>query len=345
MLAAGVEAAADLDLQVLHRRIKLAVAGRNPLAQFRGQAAGRRNAELAGVRSRTGGDVAQGGGAGLRQADRRQVGVEAGQIGLADPAQHDVLFNRGARQTAVVAPGDVGQRSHLLGRDVAQRQAHGRHCVARLALRHDVARHPVGKPFGLRLFRQGAGRPRGDLVRHTEVVQVERPATVLRQDRAFFQHQSPKFLDAQLGHQEFQARPRPVLLFTQPREDPADRLRQGQDFFLRHKFVQQLRLVRNSTQSAADVEGETAPQLAVFDPCLGDEADVVHVGQTASVIGAARKGDLELAAKILGVLVIQQEIRQRRGRRASRRSSRRCKRQTAGRPSRCAPRCRMPLAW
>ena len=101
-----------------------------------------------------------------------------------------------------------------------------------------------------------------------------------------------------------------VLLFTQSRENPADRLRQGQNFFLGGKFFQHLRLVRDGAQAAADVEGEASAQQAVLHPCLGNEAHVVHVGQAAALVGAARKRNLDLAAEVLSILVVQQEIRQ-----------------------------------
>ena len=42
----------------------------------------------------------------LAQADRHEIGIEGWQIGLADPAQHDVLFHGGTRPATIVAPGD-----------------------------------------------------------------------------------------------------------------------------------------------------------------------------------------------------------------------------------------------
>ena len=198
----------------------------------------------------------------------------------------------------------------MIGSQVAERQADGGHSVTVLTLRRDVARHPLGKPFGMRFLRQVARRPRGDFVGDAQVVHEQRPTPVVRQDGAFLQYQAPELLHPQLGDQELEACPCAVLLFSQPCEDPAHRLGQRQDFFLGNEFIQQLRLVRHGPQAAADVEREAALQLAVPCLCLGNEAHVVHVRQAATLVRAAGKSDLDLAAEVLGVLVVQQEVRQ-----------------------------------
>src|SRR5207245_9698237 len=93
MLSATVEAAADLDVQVLHRLIQLKALLRQPLAQLACQSARGRNSQLACIRSRARDDVDNGPRAGFSQANRMQRVVELWQIALADPANHEVLLD------------------------------------------------------------------------------------------------------------------------------------------------------------------------------------------------------------------------------------------------------------
>jgi len=109
VLAAGVEAPADLDAQAADRLVELVRRRGEPLAQLAGESARRRDAELAGVGSRAGGDVQDRPGAGLAEPDLDQRVVQGGQIGLADPAEHDVLLDREPHRVADEPARDVGE--------------------------------------------------------------------------------------------------------------------------------------------------------------------------------------------------------------------------------------------
>ena len=78
-----------------------------------------------------------------------------------------------------------------------------------------------------------------------------------------------------------------MLLLAQTREDPGNRLGQREDLLHRQKLVEELRLVGHGPEPAPDIELEALLCLAVGAPLASDEADVVHAGQAAVVLGAA----------------------------------------------------------
>ncbi len=144
MLAAGVEAARDLDLEILDRLVELEVAGLDAAPQLGGEAARRRDAELAGVGARAGGDVDQRRGAGKRQADGGEIAVERRE----DRAPRSSAGRSSAPPWCADRPplyrrAIAGQRAELARGDVAERQAHGGHRSSRLALRQHVGRAPA----------------------------------------------------------------------------------------------------------------------------------------------------------------------------------------------------------
>ena len=79
---------------------------------------------------------------GSGKAHGLEIAIEIADVGLADPAEHEVLLDGGANRAVGVPPDDVGQRAHLVGGDVAERQHDGRRHVARLTCsRRFVATH------------------------------------------------------------------------------------------------------------------------------------------------------------------------------------------------------------
>jgi hypothetical protein len=58
---------------------------------------------------------------------------------------------------------------------------------------------------------------------------------------------------------------------------------------------------------------KTSARLPVLKACTGDEAEVVHIGQTTGMLGAAGKSRFKFATKVLRVLMPQQEVRQGMG--------------------------------
>src|SRR5436305_1605524 len=76
----------------------------------------------------------------------------------------------------------------------------------------------------------------------------------------------------------------------------------GKQFLLGAEVHEDLGLVRNRAQAAADEQLE--PALAVLD--LGDSAEVVDRDQGARLVLAPGEGDLELSAEVLRVAVPEQ---------------------------------------
>ena len=139
MLAATIEAAADLDVQVFcTASSNWKLFSPSCSAQFRGESARRRNSELAGIGSGASDDIDDGARAGVRQASGFERLVEFRQIALAHPANHEVLFDRGAHGFFGEAANDVRQRAQLVGGNVAQRKRDGHRHVAGLLLRASV---------------------------------------------------------------------------------------------------------------------------------------------------------------------------------------------------------------
>ena len=135
----------------------------------------------------------------------------------------------------------------------------------------------------------------------------------MRQTLALFQHQFLEFLDPQILNQELDARAAAILLFAQARENAGDRLRQRQQFFRRNKRVEQLRLIRDGAEPAADGHFKAALLLSVFDLRDGDHAHVVHARESAGMLRAAAEGRLEFPSEILGVRMAHQEFGQGAG--------------------------------
>ena len=97
MLAATIEAAADLDVQIFApTSSNCETLLGQPLAQFGGQSARGGDAQLAGVGAGAGDDVDDGAGAGIAKSDGFKCLVEFRQIALADPAKDEILLDGGA---------------------------------------------------------------------------------------------------------------------------------------------------------------------------------------------------------------------------------------------------------
>ncbi len=76
------------------------------LVHHGGQSARGGDAELAGVGAGAGDHVLDLAGAAQGQVQLPELGVERRQVGLGDPAQHQVLLDRGANVIAHVLAGD-----------------------------------------------------------------------------------------------------------------------------------------------------------------------------------------------------------------------------------------------
>ena len=138
-------------------------------------------------------------------------------------------------------------------------------------------------------------------------LQILRPSRVRRQSLALFPNQFLEFFDSQIVNQKFNARPIAILLFSQARENPGNRLGDRQQFFRRQEGVEQFRLVRNGAQSSAHVHGKTAHFLPVFGARDAHQAQVVHVRESAGMLRAAAERGFEFPAEALAVRVAEQE--------------------------------------
>ena len=136
-----------------------------------------------------------------------------------------------------------------------------------------------------------------------------------------------------------------LVALAEAREHAADRLRHRQQLAFGQEFVEQQRRLRHRAEAAAHVVLEAAHGLAVDGAGAGDAAHVVEVRQPARVVLAAREGDLELAAKVLGVVVAQQEEGDGVGVRHDVERFRLADARRRGTPSRCARCCRTPHGW
>ena len=255
VLAAGVEAAADLDVQALHGFVQGVALGGQALAQLAGQAARGSDAQLAGVGARAGCHVDDGAGASLTQAEGLEGLVQLQQVGLGHPAQDDVLLHGGAHRLAGEAPGQIGQRAQLAGGQVAQGQPDGGGVIAGLALAIGVGLQPALEAFGPGGAIERHGRAQRLLVKGAQAgfAQEGGPFGVVRQGGALFQHQALELVDAELLHQELDAGAVAVFLFAQAGEDAGDGLGGGQQLALGQKGIKQLGLLRHGAQPAADI--------------------------------------------------------------------------------------------
>ena len=263
----------------------------------------RGNAELAGIGAGAGHDVRQAESAGRRQIERRQLLVQGRQIAVGDPAEQQVLVYRRADGIADIPAADGSQRPQLPRRDVAQRQKDGDHRVARLPLRPHV--HPAPALEARRRARKIKRRRRLQrrFLEPFRFFQILRPLRIGQEFLPLLVEQAVELLHAQLGDQELHARLGAVLLFAQAGKHAGDGLRQRQHFLDRHKVAVELGLMRNGSQTAAQVHAEAALRSPVFFPHRRDRPDVVHQGQAAGVLRAAGKGHLEFPAEVLRIRV------------------------------------------
>ncbi len=145
------------------------------------------------------------------------------------------------------------------------------------------------------------------------VLHEVRPSRIGSQRLALFQNQFLEFLDAQIVNEELDPRAVAILFLAEPGEDSGYGLRERQNLFHRNKRVKEFRHVRDGAKSATDEHLKSPLLRSVLVPGAGDEADVVHVRQAASVLRASAERGLELPAEVLAVRVAQEKLRQRAG--------------------------------
>ena len=243
------------------------------------------------------------------QASGHQLGIQGWQVGLADPAQHDVLLDRGAGVAAIVAPRRWRPERASAA---AVRSPSGKQMVATAypACRWNMTLvcSQSSKTGRIRAWSSTAvlAASACSSVRGNTLQVGGQSSSSSGMSRALFDDQAPEFVDAEFRHQEFEARPRAVALFAQARKHPRDGLRQRQNLVFRHKRFEQL------APGAAPTPGRrrrstSKPRCSCPSTCCvaATKADVVHVRQAAGFLRAAGKGDFELCARSPACLYAQ----------------------------------------
>ena len=292
VLAARVEAAAGLDVQVLRVRVLVDARLAQLLAAARpASAARRRDAELARVGARAGGDVADRAGARRGQVDRlraprrRRAGPPRSPSGAACSARRWCASCRrctcGRRRPARAPARDVRSPSGSVI-DRHRRSRPGAAATTLVARQRLEARRDAG--------RRGSGA--GGAERLLVGARAGRRGTPSSADRARSLARSSstrrfELLDAQLLDHELEAGARAVRLLAEAREHAAHRLRDRQQLFLGQELVEQLRVLRHRAEPAADVPARSRARLAVDLARARDGAEVVEVRQAARVVACS----------------------------------------------------------
>ena len=302
VVAAGVNAARDLDLEVadLSRPLRRAEALGDSL-RHRNRSRGRQRAI---IEARAADDVADepdvlGGEAVAREAvvDRREI-LER-HVG-----QHDVLLVRDAQLVVRIALREIGHVVHLRRRGVAgdaadRLQRDREHAVARHLVREDVAGDEAaeGGVVGLALLVGARLRAPSRQVRHREIGD-DAVDFVLRQGQAGIAVLREIVFDgvadrvgALLVDEDLDARL--VLVVAAPLEivHAQDRVRVGEQVGLGQKLADAVRDQRRAALAAADIDGEADLTRLVAHHLV---ADVVHLDRGAVGRRAGHR-DLELA--------------------------------------------------
>src|SRR5581483_2030048 len=148
VLAATVEASADLDVQVLHGFVGRVALFSDALAELGGETARRGNAELASIGAGARDDINQCPGSGFAETNGVEGLEKLRQVALADPPDHEILLDRGPNGLSGEAADNVAERAELVRRDVAERQSNGDGDVSRLTLRPRIEFEKLLELFG-----------------------------------------------------------------------------------------------------------------------------------------------------------------------------------------------------
>ena len=219
---------------------------------------------------------------------------------------------------------EVGERARLVGVKSPSGSVTVAVDVARLALRHDVGRAPGVEARGVAA---PAAARRPGLSGFSSVTCRSARNAVQRsigaQLGALFEHQALELLDAELLDHELEARARRGSSFSPRRANTRHTACAiGSSSSSGTNSSNSCAVLRHRAEAAADVELEAALHLAVDDARARDAPMSWKLVRPHGVVLAARERDLELAAEVLGVVVAEQEERDRVGVRRRRRTPR-----------------------
>ena len=310
MLAARVGAARDLDVELLarlDRRGRLARRCAERVFDGGGELARAGHGEVAGVGAGARGDVVDGARAGATEAERQELGVQRGQAGLGDEAEHQVLLVREARGAVGELARQLGRAAQLRRGDVAALEPRDDRVVAGLALLDAVRRVEAGEAvLGGRLAHRGAQAQHRVGAHFVGDVDGDGAAAVGVDLGQLGGVLLAKAVHADLADDVLEARARLVLAVAHAVEHAHHRLDDRQEALGRHELLERVRVLRRRRQAAAD---------ANFEPAFGianarQNGDVVDRALRA-VVAAAGERDLELARHRLADRVAQEVARDR----------------------------------
>ena len=289
VMAAGVDAAGDLDAQLADRLLALEI--REALGDALGHGDRARVRERAVVEARAGDDVAREPDVGRGKAERDEGLPEREELAGLDVGEHQVLLVRHANLAEAQALGEIGQGLHLVGADVARHLADRLERdvgdgIARLEMRRRVVPQParegrIGTPLGLEAgWRRcdllvGGGREMGADTRDLGLGQRER--TLL--DRGpLGLDEGGEFLDTELVHEDLDTRLEEVVAPAELVVDAQDGLEIGEEMLLRQEPAHGLGDERRASLAAAHRHLEADLARGVLPD---EEADVVGLDRGA----------------------------------------------------------------
>ena len=233
--------------------------------------------EVAEVAARAADDAGQQADVGRRQAGRLRRLPDFVEVGLADVGEDDVLLVRDAQFAEAVAVGEFGDAFHLLGGDVAgrdavrlQRQRDGG--VARHLVRVRVAVDPAGEGLfavpvlleaevdGRQVVVVGGAEVRGDALEFG----LREGRRAVREVRPLGLDLAGEFLDAERLDEDLDARLVDVVAAAEAVVDAQDGLGVGEEVLPGQELAHHLAADRGAPEAAADDHAEARSRRPAF---------------------------------------------------------------------------------
>src|SRR3954468_21824020 len=283
VMAAGVDAAGDVDVQPADQISQLVI-GEAP-GQFLRDRDRARIGQRAIVETRAGDDVGDQIDVRRGQPELVERLPQRRQVALGDMRQSEVLFVADTDLTERIPVGEIGKRIHLLGSGITRRRADRLQRdrddgIALDLVRGDRVLAPrleirIGRGLAqlVRHVRQllvgRGGEARADVLDHL-VVDLERGvADVL----PLFLDLAREFLDAELVHQDLDARLVDVVAAAVLIVDAQDRFDIAEDVAAMHEVPDGLGDERRAAKAAADQHLEPGLTFLVLDQAQADVVD------------------------------------------------------------------------
>src|SRR5260370_18770235 len=174
----------------------------------------------------------------------------------------------------------------LGGGDIAQWKRDRNQRITLLLRWTGVRLHPFLEFRGAQ-ERPFAGRLEREFLEGISALQIFGPARIGWQVPALRQNGLPEFLDPPILDQKLDPCPAAILLFAVFGENARNCLRKRQQLLRRGKYVEEVGLITDRAEPAANVHFEPNLPLSIFHLLRGNQAQVVHARQPAGVLTAA----------------------------------------------------------